>query len=102
MSFLLRRTTVANLRRAHAAAALESTRCPPSTTPSPRPHRPRRTTCFFCAPPAPNRPYHPHGVEHTYGQVHAEVARLRAHYEAAGFGHGHRVALLLVNRPEFF
>jgi crotonobetaine/carnitine-CoA ligase len=57
---------------------------------------------FLCAPPAPTRPYHPQGVEHTYGQAAAEVDRLRAAYEAAGFGHGHRVALLLENRPEFF
>src|SRR6184192_828225 len=57
---------------------------------------------FLCAPPAPNRPYHPQGVEYTYGQAGAEVERLRAAYEAAGFGHGHRVALLLENRPEFF
>jgi acyl-CoA synthetase (AMP-forming)/AMP-acid ligase II len=57
---------------------------------------------FLCVPPAPSRAYHPHGVEFTYGQVHAEVTRLRAQYEAAGFGHGHRVALLLENRPEFF
>src|SRR5262245_10575900 len=57
---------------------------------------------FLCAPPAPSRSYHPHGVEYTYGRVYAEVARLRAQYEAAGFGHGHRVALLLENRPEFF
>src|SRR2546423_9973032 len=57
---------------------------------------------FLCAPPAPNRPYNPQGVEYTYGQAGAEVERLRAAYEAAGFGHGHRVALLLENRPEFF
>jgi acyl-CoA synthetase (AMP-forming)/AMP-acid ligase II len=30
------------------------------------------------------------------------VDRLRAVYAAAGYGHGHRVALLLENRPEFF
>jgi acyl-CoA synthetase (AMP-forming)/AMP-acid ligase II len=57
---------------------------------------------FLCAPPAPSRSYHPHGVEYTYGQVRDEVARLRPQYAAAGFGHGHRVALLLENRPEFF
>jgi acyl-CoA synthetase (AMP-forming)/AMP-acid ligase II len=57
---------------------------------------------FLCAPPAPNRSYHPHGVEYTYAQARDEVARLRAQYAAAGFGHGHRVALLLENRPEFF
>ena len=57
---------------------------------------------FLCAPPAPNRPYHPHGIELTYGEVRTQVERRRTEYEAAGFGHGHRVALLLENRPEFF
>jgi len=57
---------------------------------------------FLCAPPAPNRPYHAQGVEYTYGQTRAEVERLRRAYANAGFGHGHRVALLLENRPEFF
>src|SRR6058998_1905878 len=57
---------------------------------------------FLCAPPAPNRAYHPDGVEYTYAQVRAEVERLRGDYAAAGYGHGHRVALLLENRPEFF
>jgi len=57
---------------------------------------------FLCAPPAAGRAYHPQGVEYTYGQAHEAVARLRAQYESAGFGHGHRVALLLENRPEFF
>jgi acyl-CoA synthetase (AMP-forming)/AMP-acid ligase II len=31
----------------------------------------------------------------------AEVERLRAAYAAAGYGHGHRVGLLLENRPAF-
>src|SRR6267378_2045392 len=57
---------------------------------------------FLCAPPAANRAYHPDGVEYTYAQVRAEVERLRGEYETAGYGHGHRVALLLENRPEFF
>jgi crotonobetaine/carnitine-CoA ligase len=57
---------------------------------------------FLCAPPAPTRPYHPDGVEYTYAQVMAEVDRLRTAYREAGYGHGHRVALLLENRPEFF
>src|SRR5256885_8410481 len=57
---------------------------------------------FLCAPPAPNRAYHPDGVEYTYAQVRAEVERLRGDYGGAGYGHGHRVALLLENRPEFF
>ena len=57
---------------------------------------------FLCAPAAPNRPYHPQGVEYAYDQTRTEVERLRRAYGNAGFGHGHRVALLLENRPEFF
>jgi acyl-CoA synthetase (AMP-forming)/AMP-acid ligase II len=37
----------------------------------------------------------------TYAQAAAEVARLRAAYATAGYGHGHRAGLLLLNRPEF-
>jgi acyl-CoA synthetase (AMP-forming)/AMP-acid ligase II len=57
---------------------------------------------FLCVPAAPQRAYHPAGLELTYGRVRAGVAELRERYAAAGFGHGHRVALLLENRPEFF
>jgi acyl-CoA synthetase (AMP-forming)/AMP-acid ligase II len=57
---------------------------------------------FLAVPPAPERAYHPAGLELTYGEVRAEAGRLRETYAAAGYGHGHRVALLLENRPEFF
>jgi len=57
---------------------------------------------FLAAPPAAGRTYHPDGIELTYGRVRAEVLRHRERYAAAGYGHGHRVALLLENRPEFF
>ena len=57
---------------------------------------------FLCAPPAPGRAYHPDGVEYSYAAARAEVERLRAAYDDVGYGHGHRVALLLGNRPEFF
>jgi crotonobetaine/carnitine-CoA ligase len=57
---------------------------------------------FLCAPPAAGRAYHPDGVEFTYGQTLVAVRELRGAYAAAGYGHGHRVALLLENRPEFF
>src|SRR5437763_1496852 len=57
---------------------------------------------FVTAPPAPGRAYHPDGVEIAYGRARAEVERMRTVYAAAGYGHGHRVALLLENRPEFF
>jgi acyl-CoA synthetase (AMP-forming)/AMP-acid ligase II len=37
----------------------------------------------------------------TWGKAAAEVERLRAAYAAAGYGHGHRIGLLLENRPAF-
>ncbi len=37
-----------------------------------------------------------------YAEAQARVQRLRAAYAAAGYGHGHRVGLLLDNRPAFF
>jgi crotonobetaine/carnitine-CoA ligase len=42
------------------------------------------------------------GSETTYAEVADAVAGLQALYGAAGYGLGHRVALLLANRPEFF
>jgi acyl-CoA synthetase (AMP-forming)/AMP-acid ligase II len=57
---------------------------------------------FLCAPPAVGRAYHPDGIELTFGQTRAAVLALREAYADAGYGHGHRVALLLENRPEFF
>jgi acyl-CoA synthetase (AMP-forming)/AMP-acid ligase II len=38
-------------------------------------------------------------MEYSYAAVLAEVTRLRDLYSGAGYGHGHRVALLLENRP---
>ncbi len=37
----------------------------------------------------------------SWAGARAEVERLRAAYAAAGYGHGHRVGLLLENRPAF-
>ena len=42
------------------------------------------------------------GNVYTYREALAEVTRLKDGYKAAGFGNGHRVALLLENRPVFF
>jgi len=36
-----------------------------------------------------------------WDEAAAEVERLRAAYAQAGYGHGHRVGLLLENRPAF-
>jgi crotonobetaine/carnitine-CoA ligase len=57
---------------------------------------------FLCAPPAAGRAYHPDGIEFTFGQTRGAVLALYERYARAGYGHGHRVALLLENRPEFF
>ncbi len=38
----------------------------------------------------------------SYRAAEEEVRRLAAAYQSAGYGDGHRVALLLDNRPEFF
>ena len=37
-----------------------------------------------------------------YGQAEAAIARLREAYGRAGYGHGHRLGILLENRPAFF
>ena len=37
-----------------------------------------------------------------YGEALAAVERLAGEYRSAGYGHGHRVGLLLENRPAFF
>lgn len=56
----------------------------------------------YGAPPQPGRAYHPDGIEYTYAQTAAAVEALRRKYAAAGYGPGHRIALLLEQRPEFF
>ena len=38
----------------------------------------------------------------SWREVAGEVERLRASYAQAGYGHGHRIGLLLENRPAFF
>ncbi|MBN8507681.1 MAG: AMP-binding protein, partial [Burkholderiales bacterium] len=40
--------------------------------------------------------------ETTYGGLQASISALREAYARAGYGHGHRVGLLLENRPAFF
>ena len=55
----------------------------------------------LCAPPMHGRAYAPAGIELDYAAVTERVATLRHLYANAGYGRGHRVALLLENRPEF-
>lgn len=52
-------------------------------------------------PARAGRAYHPDGLEQTYGEVLSEIEAIRRSYASRGYGHGHRVALSLENRPEF-
>lgn len=57
---------------------------------------------FLCVLPTTAEKY---GIEPqvwSYGQAAREIARLETIYLAAGLGHGHRVGLMLENRPAMF
>jgi crotonobetaine/carnitine-CoA ligase len=55
---------------------------------------------FLAVPPNPDRSYLPGGIEITYGEADRSIAYLAETYRSAGYGLGHRAALLLENRPE--
>lgn len=55
---------------------------------------------FICVPEGTS--YAPDGFEWTYGEVMQRVTLLAGRLEQAGYGLGHRVALLLENRPDYF
>lgn len=55
----------------------------------------------YAVPPMAGRAYHPDGWEVSYADTLAEVERLRTIYASAGYGLGHRVAILFEQRPEF-
>ena len=57
---------------------------------------------FVAVPALPGRAYLPRGAEWSYAETAARVEALESLYRAAGYGHGHRVALLLENRPEMY
>lgn len=57
---------------------------------------------FLAAPSGRHRSYHPAGYAIDYARAGAEVEAIARSFAAAGFGHGHRVAMLLDNRPEHF
>jgi crotonobetaine/carnitine-CoA ligase len=55
---------------------------------------------FLAVPPNAERAYLPDGYEITYGDAAQEIDRLAEAYRTAGYGLGHRVAMLMENRPE--
>ncbi len=55
---------------------------------------------YLCVPRGV--PHAPQGLELTFSEVNGRVDAAIADYRAAGFGPGHRVALLLENRPDHF
>lgn len=57
---------------------------------------------FLCVLPETADIYGTDAGEITYAQAQARIDTLRQAYQAAGYGHGHRVGLLLDNRPSFF
>jgi acyl-CoA synthetase (AMP-forming)/AMP-acid ligase II len=57
---------------------------------------------LLAAPVGPHRSYHQQGYEIDFATAAREVRRLCEIYSAHGYGHGHRVAMLLDNRPEHF
>jgi acyl-CoA synthetase (AMP-forming)/AMP-acid ligase II len=55
---------------------------------------------FICVPAGTS--YAPDGLEWTYAEVMQRVAVLAERYGQAGYGLGHRVALLVESRPDYF
>jgi acyl-CoA synthetase (AMP-forming)/AMP-acid ligase II len=60
------------------------------------------TNEFLCVLPPTAEKYAIEPQVWSYGQAAREVARLETMYLAAGLGHGHRVGLMLENRPAMF
>ncbi len=57
---------------------------------------------FLHIPRHAARDYADASVDLTYGEAAAQIEATRSRYRAAGLGPGHRVALMLRNRPAFF
>ena len=55
---------------------------------------------FLAVPAHAARSHHPQGIEIGYAQAADTVRALMAVYAGAGYGVGHRIGLLLENRPE--
>lgn len=54
---------------------------------------------FLAVPPNAERSYLADGFEVTYAAADAEIQALKEAYAAAGYGLGHRVAMVMENRP---
>src|SRR5690606_24730317 len=59
------------------------------------------THAFLCVTSGTARAYGIAQGEISYGDAQSRIDRLSGLYRQAGYGHGHRVGLLLENRPEF-
>jgi crotonobetaine/carnitine-CoA ligase len=55
----------------------------------------------YAVPEMPGRAYHPQGWEVSWRETAQQVEAKKAIYQAAGYGLGHRVAILFEQRPEF-
>jgi crotonobetaine/carnitine-CoA ligase len=55
---------------------------------------------FICVPEGTS--YAPAGLEWTYRETMQRVTAVSACYRQAGYGLGHRIALLVENRPDYF
>jgi acyl-CoA synthetase (AMP-forming)/AMP-acid ligase II len=60
------------------------------------------TRDFLCIVPDTAARYGMEALTWSYAQAALEVERLRTSYADAGLGYGHRVGLMLENRPAFF
>jgi crotonobetaine/carnitine-CoA ligase len=55
----------------------------------------------YAVPPMKGRAYYPEGREFTWNETYAAVQERIRYYQQAGYGPGHRVAILFEQRPEF-
>ena len=60
------------------------------------------TQAFLHIPYHATRAYHHSPVAYSYTRALQEINSLSERYAAAGYGHGHRIALMLDNRADFF
>ena len=55
----------------------------------------------YGVPAKADRAYHPAGVTFSWTETLARAQKLKEAYARSGYGHGHRVAILFAQRPEF-